>query len=83
MYLLDGGRLVRTGQVERAHRLMDEAVALTNDVGLLFEQIDSNKGAFLGNTPQGLFHLALINAAFALQRASEQRRNSQLEERLP
>ncbi len=62
--------LVHTGQVDRARRLMEEAVELTNDVGLLAEQIDPATGAFLGNVPQGLSHLALVNAAFAVRRAS-------------
>ncbi|MGI8492271.1 MAG: glycoside hydrolase family 15 protein, partial [Acidimicrobiales bacterium] len=71
--------LVRTGQTERARQLMHDTVALANGVGLLSEQIDPGTGAFLGNLPQGLSHLALINAAFALQRAGDQSRNPELE----
>lgn len=56
--------LVHTGQVERARALMDRAVAGSPSLGLLAEQIDPVAGAHLGNTPQGLSHLALVNAAF-------------------
>jgi GH15 family glucan-1,4-alpha-glucosidase len=63
--------LVQTGQTERARHIMEGALALANDVGLFSEQIDPETGAFLGNIPQGLSHLALINAAFTLQRACD------------
>ncbi|HVV76428.1 MAG TPA: glycoside hydrolase family 15 protein [Mycobacteriales bacterium] len=62
--------LVQLGDLEQAAGLMDEAVKLTNDVGLLAEQIDASSGTMLGNFPQGLSHLALINAACAYEHAT-------------
>lgn len=65
--------LALSGQGEEATELMLQAIDFTNDVGLLAEQIDVGSGTFLGNVPQGLSHLALINASFTLHRLSQPR----------
>jgi GH15 family glucan-1,4-alpha-glucosidase len=58
--------LVRNGQVRQARKLWREMTGHVSDLGLLSEEIDPATGAFLGNLPQGLSHLALLNAAALL-----------------
>jgi GH15 family glucan-1,4-alpha-glucosidase len=52
------------GRDEDAKRLFDRLLALRNDVGLLAEEYNTATRRQLGNFPQALSHIALINAAF-------------------
>jgi pentatricopeptide repeat protein len=63
-WLIDA--LVRNGHISQARKLWRELMSHVSDLGLLAEEIDPATGAFLGNLPQGLSHLALINAAVLL-----------------
>ena len=62
---------VLLGRMADAHRLFERLLALCNDVGLLSEEYDPRTGRLLGNFPQALSHIALINSAFNLNEATK------------
>jgi GH15 family glucan-1,4-alpha-glucosidase len=57
------------GRLERASEIFEHVTAHANDVGLLAEMIDPERGELLGNFPQALSHAALVNAAWTIDRA--------------
>lgn len=63
--------LVFGGHVTEARQVMDELLEATSaNLGLMSEMVDVESGAFLGNLPQGLSHLAMIHAALAIADAA-------------
>ncbi|HUI83569.1 MAG TPA: glycoside hydrolase family 15 protein [Candidatus Binatia bacterium] len=61
------------GRNDDARRLFERLLALRNDVGLLAEEYDPKSGRQMGNFPQALSHIALINAGFEFNRAGSRR----------
>lgn len=58
--------LARQGRVERAREVFERALSVAGPAGLLPEEVDALTGEPLGNYPQGLSHLALVGAAYAI-----------------
>jgi GH15 family glucan-1,4-alpha-glucosidase len=54
------------GRDADARKLFERVVSLANDVGLLAEEYDPGARRLVGNFPQALSHIALVNAAFGL-----------------
>ena len=58
--------LALTGRRDEAVALFERLCALANDVGLLAEEYDVRGKRMLGNFPQALTHMALVNTAHLL-----------------
>jgi GH15 family glucan-1,4-alpha-glucosidase len=57
------------GRVDDARAIFDDIIRHGNDAGLFAEEVDGQSGALLGNFPQALSHIALLNAALHLEEA--------------
>jgi GH15 family glucan-1,4-alpha-glucosidase len=63
---------ILAGRLPEARALFERLTgAACNDLGLMSEEIEPESGAFLGNLPQALSHIALVNTAFNLARADK------------
>jgi GH15 family glucan-1,4-alpha-glucosidase len=61
--------LAMSGQVGQARTVFERAASFVNDLGLLAEEVDAGTGEPLGNFPQALSHIGLVNAAWAISEA--------------
>ncbi len=66
--------LALAGQLDRARAVFERAIAFVNDVGLLAEEVDTASGELLGNFPQALSHIGMVNAAWAISEAERRAR---------
>ncbi|MDQ6802696.1 MAG: glycoside hydrolase family 15 protein [Acidobacteriota bacterium] len=60
--------LALAGRIDEAHATFEKLLHRCNDLGLYSEEVDVASGALLGNFPQALTHIGLINAALCLLR---------------
>jgi GH15 family glucan-1,4-alpha-glucosidase len=62
---------VLAGLADKAEAMFKRASAVANDLGLLAEEYDSGQQRQVGNFPQALTHIALINTAHNLSRLKD------------
>ena len=61
--------LSEIGEKQRARELCEKLLSYASPLQLYAEELDPHTGRHLGNFPQAFTHLALISAAFNLDRA--------------
>jgi GH15 family glucan-1,4-alpha-glucosidase len=65
-----------TGRRAESEALFERLLSLRNDVGLFAEEYDLRSGRMLGNFPQALTHMALVNTARLLSIPSHEARSA-------
>ncbi|HJT17588.1 MAG TPA: glycoside hydrolase family 15 protein, partial [Thermoanaerobaculia bacterium] len=56
------------GRIDEAKDVFEKLLGRCNDLGLYSEEVDVGSGALLGNFPQALTHIGMMNAALCLDR---------------
>jgi GH15 family glucan-1,4-alpha-glucosidase len=72
-WLVDNLALI--GELDQATQIFERLLGLRNDVGLLAEEWDVERKRLVGNFPQALTHVGLVNSAYNLDRARSARLN--------
>lgn len=62
--------LVKVGRLEEARERFERMLTYANHLGLYAEEIDPSSHEFLGNYPQALTHIGLVNSALNLTAGS-------------
>lgn len=74
------------GREADARRLLNQLLALRNDLGLMSEEYDTKAQRLVGNFPQAFSHVAMVNAIFDLEGGSglhvRKRQERHMEEKL-
>jgi len=65
--------LIAIGRIGDARALFERLISLRNDLGLLSEEYDPKRKRLVGNFPQAFSHIALVNAAFDLEKGRQNR----------
>jgi GH15 family glucan-1,4-alpha-glucosidase len=74
MWLVEA--LVLAGRRGEAEAVFEKVLCRANDVGLMSEEADPDNGELLGNFPQALTHIGLMNAALCLSEGDRTSRES-------
>jgi GH15 family glucan-1,4-alpha-glucosidase len=65
--------LAQQGRHEEAVALYERLLSLRNDLGLISEEYDPERGRLVGNFPQAFTHIALVETAFTLAKGARRK----------